>query len=279
MYFCYVDESGCTGMLPNPHSNIQPLFVIIGVIFKQDNIINLTNDFIQLKKRFFPKLCSSPYFLDYMNKEIKGSEIRKLIKKGNRNQKRFALTFIGQIVALLERYDAQIVGRIWIKEIGTRMKSKAIYTFSIQQITNHFQHFLSNNDYKGIVIADSRDKALNANVSHSIFTQKYKTSGDAYDKILEMPVYGHSDNHAGIQIADIVASAVFFPIAAHVYCSGHVADTTHHHPAFLNIRDYYGIQLRDLQYRYQNQSSGNVMTGGITVSDPIGHQNGGRLFS
>ena len=39
---------------------------------------------------------------------------------------------------------------------------------------------------------------------------------DAYDRLMEMPMFGHSDNHAGIQAADMICSAFLFPMAAFV---------------------------------------------------------------
>ena len=34
MYICYIDESGCTGELPDINSAIQPVFVLAGVFIK-----------------------------------------------------------------------------------------------------------------------------------------------------------------------------------------------------------------------------------------------------
>jgi hypothetical protein len=61
-------------------------------------------------------------------------------------------------------------------------------------------------------------------VSHSIFTQKFKAEGDQYPRVLEMPTFGHSNNHVGIQIADLLASALLYPMATCAYCRGHVSN-------------------------------------------------------
>jgi hypothetical protein len=37
-----------------------------------------------------------------------------------------------------------------------------------------------------------------------------------------MPLFGHSDNHAGIQAADLLCSAFLFPMATYMYCLGHI---------------------------------------------------------
>jgi hypothetical protein len=65
-------------------------------------------------------------------------------------------------------------------------------------------------DDLGFVIADSRMKRVNTQVSHSIFTQKFRTTGDTYDGIVEVPAFSHSDNHAGLELADAICSALLF---------------------------------------------------------------------
>jgi hypothetical protein len=104
-------------------------------------------------------------------------------------------------MGLLEYHDARIFGRIWVKEVGGRCEDRSIYTFSVQAICADFQNLLETSGDTGFVIADSRSPAPNAAVAHSVFTQKFKTEGDRYPRILEMPTFGHSQNHAGLQVA------------------------------------------------------------------------------
>ena len=54
-------------------------------------------------------------------------------------------------------------------------------------------------------------------VSHSIFTQKFSPAARNYQRLVELPTFGHSENHAGLQICDIVCSALLFPIACFAY--------------------------------------------------------------
>jgi hypothetical protein len=128
---------------------------------------------------------------------------------------------------------------------------------------------------EGLVVADSRTPALNTSVAHSVFTQKFKLAGDEYEHILEMPTFGHSDNHAGIQIADLLASALLFPMATNAFCLGHVGGV-HVHNDFELLRHRFGPRLSRLQYRYLDGA--RRYRGGITVDDRISHSSGGRLF-
>ena len=125
-----------------------------------------------------------------------------------------------------------------------------------------------------MIIADSRMKPDNAIVAHSIFTKKFGHN-DVYPHILELPVFSHSDNHAGLQLADLLCSALLFPIAAYAYCTGHITHSPHVHPKFEELRTVFGARLHSLQYRFTE--TGRTY-GGITVHDSIAQRHGGFLF-
>jgi hypothetical protein len=127
----------------------------------------------------------------------------------------------------------------------------------------------------GIVIVDSRVKRLNTQVAHSIFTQKFKSSGDLYDRIVELPTFAHSDNHAGLQIADHLCSAIITPIAIQTYCVGHV-NNVHVRADYADIKTQYKDRIRAMQHRYQ-EANGR-WRGGLTVSDAISQIGGSALF-
>jgi hypothetical protein len=57
----------------------------------------------------------------------------------------------------------------------------------------------------------------NVRMAQSVFTQKWRTAGDPFPFMREIPVFAHSDNHAGLQMADLVASTLVFPMAAAAY--------------------------------------------------------------
>lgn len=150
-----------------------------------------------------------------------------------------------------------------------------MYTFSIQDICEHFEHYLATEASEGVVICDSRTKVQNSGVAHSVFTKMFRQAGDAYPRIVEMPVFGHSDNHAGLQLADLVTSGLVCPIAARTYCQG-VFSGPHVDPAYDTLKQRFGPRLQGHQIRYQNAKG--RWTGGLVVSDPIGQRSGAELF-
>jgi hypothetical protein len=277
MQLFYVDEAGCTGTLASAVSPIQPVFVLGGIILNQDRLRDFTMDWLDLKDRFFPNLqIPNSDFLDWIAVEIKGADLRKRIRENRRDPRRQALGFMDKFLDLLEQHGARVLARLYVKPIGAPFNGRPVYTSAVQMLAADFQHFLDAEVADGLMILDSRNKPKNTNVSHSVFTQKFRTAGDAYGRLVEMPVFGHSDNHAGIQAADIICSAFLFPMAAYVYCLGHV-NNIHVHLAYYRIRDRFGERLRRMQFRYQDANQ--WWRGGITVSDAVGHQSGGVLFA
>ena len=276
MHVFYVDEAGCTGALPSATSPIQPVFVIGGIVLKQQHLRDFTLDWLHLKARFFPSLqAAGSNFLDWVAVEIKGADLRRRIREGKRDPRRQALGFMDRFLDLLEACDARLLARVYVKPVAAPFNGRSVYTSAVQCLASDFQQFLAGSSSAGLMVLDSRNKPKNTNVSHSVFTQKFRAVGDAYSELMEMPVFGHSDNHAGIQAADLICSAFLFPMAACVYCQGHV-NNVHVHMDYSRIRDRYGKRLKQLQFRYQDAKQWS--RGGITVSDGICHQNGGLLF-
>lgn len=272
MYFCYIDESGGFEA-PNSRPDATPLFVVAGIIVPADNIAALTADFLALNRRFFPGRASQ--HLDYVLNEVKGALLRRNARSGRRRERRHAIQVLSGVVDLIEKHDARLLGRIWIKEPTEPLRSRPTYTFSIQDIARHFNRFLEERDSDGIILCDSRDHNQDIQVAHSLFTRKHKASGDELPRLVEPVVFGKSDNHVGLQVADIVASGLLFPIAARVYCSESTS-SAHSHPRFDDLRYRYAGRLRSRLFLYQD--IGGKTRGGVTVSDGLGGKPSGLLL-
>jgi hypothetical protein len=273
----YVDEAGDLQSLP-PHPNRdidQPVFVLAGIFADYTRLDSLTNDFLVLKKQFFPGLgYRSGSHLDAVLPEIKGSDLRRTILRGNRNSRRQVFGFLDHLFRLLEANDTLIVARVWIKPLGRGFRSTPVYTASVQRLYEVYDHYLTTAQDYGLCLLDSRTKGLNVPIAHSIFTQKFKTA-PKYPRIVELPGFVHSDNHVGIQIADLLCSALLAPIAGSTYCAGHVQNV-HADPGYGQIKQRYGQRIKALQYRYPDATG--RWRGGITVSDGIAGRNSALMF-
>lgn len=279
MHILYIDEAGDLGALPaSPpaNGNDQPVLVIGGLVINALRLDHVTQDFLDLKRRWFPGLpYPSDKHLDGILPEIKGADLRRNATRGSRRVKRHAIGFLDKIVQLLADYDVKLVARIWVKPLGQPFEGRPVYTSSIQAIYTYFDHFLQKNEDFGFCIADSRDHLKNVNVAHSIFTQKFRLTTSTYDRVLELPTFSHSENHAGLQLCDIVCSALLYPIACQAYCEGLIANV-HVQPNAGDLRLRYGSKLKDLQHRYQEASGRWV--GGVVVSDALRKQTSALMF-
>lgn len=280
MQLCYVDEAGDTRDLKLARSSVPPVCVITGIVLDQNALQGLTQEFLTLKKRTYPHLLKTrgPHQrLAWVLAEIKGADLRRAMRTGaSRRNRRHAIYFLDNFVSMLEDYGVRTFGRLSVKGIGMPCNGVALYSSSMQALCSYFQHYLGGLDQLGFVIADSRGPIENASVSHSVFTQKFKLhGGDKYDRILEMPTFGHSLNHVGLQIADLLCSALLFPMATYCYCLGHV-QSVHVDQNFGHLTARYGHRLQELQYRYRDDTA--TWQGGITVDDKIGHRSGAHLF-
>lgn len=282
LLLCFLDESGDLQSLPNATSPVQPACVILGVVVPASRLAVATRDFLDLKVRFFPGATKGkvgvvqgqPRYLDSILHEVKGSELRRKVATGGRRQRRHAVGFLDGVMRIVEAHGMRIFGRVLIKGLGSAIDGRAVYTTSAQSICESFQNLLTATGEFGSVVCDSRDPMGNTRVAHSIFTQKYRAGGDPYDRLVELPTFGHSDNHAGLQIADILSSGIIFPMAMAAYCTGHVQNM-HVLPGHSAVRQRFGPVIRRVQYRYLDGSG--AWRGGIHVQDRLGGKSTGAL--
>lgn len=275
MVIAYLDESGDTGVLPAANSPVQPLFCLLGLAVPEASIHQLTLAFLDLKSQFFPGRCGACGRLGRLLIEIKGADVRKAFREDDKAKKAHHLKYLDSVVALAAGHQCRIFGRVWIKPIGGVFDGNPIYTSSVQAMCATFHDLVSTSGRRGIVIADSRLKANNTRVSFSVFTQRFASSGNPYPQIIETPVFAHSENHAMIQLCDLLCSGILFPVAAYSYCTGYV-NSVHVSPGFAALKERYGEKLRDLEHRYDKDGR---RVGGIVVSDGLVGRSSRILFS
>lgn len=272
---CYVDESG--GFEPEgSRPDATPLMVIAGLIVDHRNVASLTTDYLRLKQTFYPQpIGVVPHLLSYILVEFKSTDTRRQLRSKRREDRRHVIGYLDKVVGMLERHKAQIIGRVWVKEPGHGLNPASTYTYAIQDMARHFEHSLSESRQTGLMVCDSRMHGQDREVSHSVFTLKHRLVGDALPHLVESPTFGVSNNHAGLQLADLLAGGLLFPMACRVYCQG-CASPAHMDPRYDKVRERYATRLHQLQYTYTD-SAGRT-TGGIVVSDKRGQRASRYLF-
>jgi hypothetical protein len=277
MHLCYIDEAGDSSSLKSATDTNQPVLVIGGLIVNHPSLPALTHDFLALKRNLYPGLArhSWHHYHAPIAHETKGSELRKHIARGTRAESRHAIRFLDAVRDLPFKHHVELIARVWVKSIGQQFLGLPVYSSSVQALCTYFQEYLKRHNDFGVVVADSRDPVNNSNVAHSIFTQKFHPRGDRYDRICELPAFAHSENHAVIQLCDIVCSGLISPISTYVYCTGYVHNV-HVQPNYKILKDRYAIHLNDLQFRYQ--LPGGKYVGGIVTNDGLSQRSGNLMF-
>jgi len=277
MHLAYMDDAGDLGTVANPpQHNDQPVFGLTILVVNHTRLAAFVPEFLQLKRNFFPGLCPpTTHFLASVLPEVKGADLRRDIARGSRNQARHAIRFLNELVDLCIRNETRLISKMFIKAIGQPNSHTAVYTAGCQSLFRTLDHFLTTVDDIGLCIADSRNKGLNVPVAHSIFTQKFSTRQAQYPRIVELPTFGHSDNHVGVQVCDLLTSALIVPMAIHTYCTGHVANV-HVQAGYSTIRARFTNRIQSLLYRYQDAQ--HTWRGGITISDGIQHRPSSLMF-
>lgn len=125
------------------------------------------------------------------------------------------------------------------------------------------------------MIADSRSQNPNNTVSHSVFTMKYRAKGDAFPRLMEPPVFGHSINHSGLQLSDILCSGLLFPICVYHFLYETVPNS-HVHGKYHRLAERYTATLQSLQLRLP--STNRTPIHGIVVSNPVTKTGAASLF-
>lgn len=207
MQLCYLDESG------DAYGRTTPVFVVGGIVVDAGAVEPITREFIAIKNDASPakNLHHEHDYLKQNLDEIKGSSLRK-IYRNDRYPKSDKASVLERTLVILERYEAEIVGHI--RRAGSSNRpGEAAYHCAVRHICKRFNHRLAEADDFGVVIADNRDPAKNSQLAHSIYVEKFRGT-DKLPQIVESLTFGQSENHAGLQIADIVCSALLAPIAA-----------------------------------------------------------------
>lgn len=270
MQLCYVDESGKAETLETTDPSQQPVIVIGGVSFPEHELTQVTHQWLELKRQYFPGIKSRGQsgWLDAILVESKGTSLRKGYKaNATRRQRKHAFGLLDGTLRLLEQHDGHVIARIWVKSIGVSNNDMAVHSSSLQFICSAFHSQLAD-DERGMVVVDSQTYEHNYRLAHSVFTQRFG-SRPTHERLVDMPVFGHSDNHAGLQIADFICSGLLAPMAASVFAGAYDGWNVHCHSSFLDLRDDFGARLERLTFEFMSPKRGKL-TRSVVVDDPIG---------
>lgn len=270
LQLCYVDESGKAETLTVADGDQQPVIVVAGVSIPEDQLTAVTHEWLELKRRYFPNIKAKGQrgWLDAILVEGKGTTVRRGYRsRATRRQRQHAHGIIDGVLRVLEKHDGRVLGRVWVKQLDAVNDEMAVHSSSLQFICAAFHSGLGD-DERGMVVVDSQTHRHNHRLAHSVFTQRFGRH-PTHRKLVDMPVFGHSDNHAGLQIADYVCSALLAPLAATVFAGGYGGWNRHCDSSFLDLRDDFGPRLQQLTYDFVSPRTGRTSSS-LVVDDPVG---------
>ncbi len=273
---CYVDEAGSSEVCTRATPDSSPLLVLAGLIVAQPQQKDLVWDFLRIKKKFRPHLAKEATRLsELIRTEIKGSDLRADIRSSSRRRSRAAMGFIDDVLTLLESRNCTVIAEVVVKRDELGLRDEAVYPDSIANMAAAFNSQVAAANTAGIMVLDSRTKVKNVGSVHGITTRKFSAGGDKLANLAEAPVFGHSDSHVLLQVADVLASAVLFPMACAAYCSS-MTWNTHANTKYCTVWGRCAERVQKLEYRYVDAQG--VWRGGLRVKDWRGHQGTAHLF-
>ncbi|MCL2464365.1 MAG: DUF3800 domain-containing protein [Micrococcales bacterium] len=256
--------------------SVHPVFVVAGLSVDDDLIDDLLMDYVRLKTRFEPSLRHRQ-LSDVIQREIKGATLRRDIRNTtSRDTRRRAVGYLDNVLQLLERYGCQIMGRVLVKQAGEVYSPASTYPSAVAELATTFDHHAAEVGQRGWIVLDSQTKVKNEGNVHTITTRRYRHGGGLYPQLVESPVFGHSDTHVLLQIADLLASALIYPAACAAYLLTTPGDP-HLDPAFATVRQTFGARLANLEHRYTDPDGNH--RGGFRVIDRAGGQPGRLLLN
>ncbi|MFD6401558.1 DUF3800 domain-containing protein [Nocardia sp. NPDC060249] len=266
MLLCYLDESGDEQALRTETDT--PALVIAGLVVDHQRVHGLVYKFLQLKKKYRPALAKPTVKLsDLITHEIKGSDLRKGVRDGGRNARRAVYSLLSDTLDLLEESNSKVVGEIHVK--GEEPLARWAYAVTVAGIAEQLEAQSRAANTSGAMILDARTKSKNVPSVHRITTERFRAGGNPYPCLVESPVFGHSDAHVALQVADLIVSGLLFPMACFAYSQGLISNI-HINESYGEIRERFGSRLRLLEHRHVWANGRHA--GGIVVRDHLNNQ-------
>jgi hypothetical protein len=272
---CYLDEAGNTGVYERVEPTSTPAFVLAGIAVDARRIDRLLMDYLALKATYDPAI-KDRLLSDVIQHEIKGARIRRALRsEGSRHTARRAVMFLDQVLRLLEAGGCRIMGRVLVKREGEEYSPSATYPSAVAELAETFNDELAAARTGGLMVLDAQTKVKNEGNVHTITTRRYRRGGNAYPQLVESPVFGHSDTHVILQLADLVASALIYPAAIAAYLPS-VPGDPHRSPEYRMILEAFGARLANMEWRFVD-AKGRTR-GGVRVIDRTGRAPSRDLF-
>ena len=106
-------------------------------------------------------------------------------------------------------------------------------------------------------------------------TKMYDRGVNQFPRIIEAPVFGHDNNHIGLQISDWLISGLICPMVGQTYLSELFPENVHCHPRYKLLKDTFKDKLKSLLFTYRSSSE---RCKGIYLSNPLSDKSSSEIF-
>jgi hypothetical protein len=251
------------------------VFVLAGISLDPLRADRLLMDYLALKSTYDPAL-KGRLLADVTQHEVRGSRLRRAVRvEDPPRSARRALIYLDRALRLLEMSGCRIMGRVLVKREGEEYRPQATYPTAVAELAETFNDQLTTRTDRGLMILDARTKVKNEGNVHTITTRRYRKGGNVYPGLIESPVFGHSDTHVMLQLADLLASALVYPSAIAAYLEPDAGDPQRS-PAYQTIRTLFGGRLANLEWRFTDERGRR--RGGFRVVDRRARRPASLLF-
>lgn len=97
----YLDEAGSNQVLTRLEPSSPPVFVLGGITVLYARQRALVWQYLDLKEQFSRCSTRPSTLSEHISREIKGCQLRRDIREGNRRNQRYAITFLNNLLDLL----------------------------------------------------------------------------------------------------------------------------------------------------------------------------------
>ena len=258
---CFIDESGDRYGLHSPGRLLegQPVYVVLGLVVSDASLAQITPEFLRVREGFAPG-----------ESEAKGSDLRRDLKQPLADDSRAAgFVALKAALRLLDRANARVTGRVCVKRAGERFDGAGAEVRALRFVAGNFSRFLRRKNAEGRIVFDSRGDPRASGENKQVVRAMRRPPGRAWSKLRHPPIFAHSKDSVGLQLADWICSALIAPPAATAYCGdcARLRGSPHIHENYLQMRDQHGggDWLWRRQLRFQ---AGGKTRWGLEVEDP-----------
>lgn len=217
MKYAFSDDSGDSGYA-TPSSAASNLLVNAGFVVDSRTLPALEEDVLTWKRESSQRArrLGDAELRAYEN-GLKGGDLRaglrRAIRRGERAERRRYLRRLSAILDVLERRDARVFGVCVVKQNGRDGHSKkTLFADSLEKMAIALQRDLTAAGATCKLTIDARKQSDDVARSKQRFSELHgQLVGVGY---VEEPIFVGSTRSLGVQLADIVTSALVTPIVA-----------------------------------------------------------------